>query len=65
MLRTRFGADPVGARRHLRAVVFAGTVRRSASQRCTCFGAPGKPRARSSRHSSIAFSQPAATRASR
>jgi hypothetical protein len=42
---------------------FAGTVRRSLSQRCTCRDVPGKPSSRSSRHRAIPFSHPAARRA--
>ncbi len=51
--------------RHRSGVLLAGAVRRSASQRCTCRCVPAKPRARSSRHSAIAFSHPAARRASK
>ena len=53
----------VGADCHRRTVVLAGRVRRSPSQRPTCFGVPGKPSARSSRQSCMAFSQPASRRA--
>ena len=48
-----------------RIVVLAGRVRRSDSQRRTCFTVPGKPRTRNSRQSCIAFSQPAPWRACR
>src|SRR3954467_3980918 len=49
--------------RHWGGVRWAGAVRCSATQRCTCFAVPGKPAARNSRQRASAFSQPSASRA--